>query len=234
MKHPFRRLEIILLVILGLQLALLIISLPGQRIQGDEAVFAEFAYFQAETGHPRSELFRGFLDYDNRILIYHKFFQWMGASVVKLFGFGAWPLRSLSLIAGLILFSLLYRHMNRDESLGGRTGFLAAAAFLVLAPLTFKFFKFYRPEVMLAVMGLGSFMALNCVLRQGRARWAVIAGALVERRTRAGQSHPSTQSPCGGKRAAATAWSVIAVPPSSPCGCVPLVIHVSVAQHADP
>jgi 4-amino-4-deoxy-L-arabinose transferase-like glycosyltransferase len=178
MKHPFRRLEIILLVILGLQLALLVISVPGQRIHGDEAVFAEFAYFQAQDGFPRSELFRGFLDYDTRIFIYHKFFQWVGAAVVWLFGFGAWPLRSTSLVAGVILIYLLYRHMSRDQSLGGRTGFLMAVAFLALAPLTFKFVKFYRPEVWLAATGLGSYMALQRGLERGRLKWVMTAGAL--------------------------------------------------------
>ena len=178
MKHTFHRLEIILLVILGLQLAVLVISVPGQRIHGDETVFAEFAYFQAHDGFPRSELYRGFLDYDTRIYIYHKFFQWVGAAVVWLFGFGAWPLRSTSLVAGAILFFLLYRHMSRDQSLGGRTGFLMAAAFLALAPLTFKFVKLYRPEVWLAATGLASYMALQRGLERGQLKWVMAAGAL--------------------------------------------------------
>ena len=166
------------------QVVLLAISLPGQRVQGDEAAFAEFAYWQANVGYLRSELFRGLLHYEDQILLYHKLFQWLGAAQVKIFGFHLWPLRALSLAAMAVLIVLLWRYFgyesrtltkDRERS---RLEFLIATAFLLLAPLTFTFAKFYRPEMIQAAFGLGSFIALRKGIDRPGLGWKLTAGAL--------------------------------------------------------
>jgi len=171
-------------VCIVLQLLLLVMSLPGQRVHGDEAAFAEIAYWQASEGHPRSELFRGLLGYEDRILLCHKLWEALGALVILLFGFGLWPLRVLSLLATAGIMYLLWGHFcggtGRAAHGSGpdRLGFLIAVAFLLLAPLTFKFAKFYRPEMMQAALGLGSFIALRHTLHRRASRLALLAGAL--------------------------------------------------------
>ena len=76
-------------------------------VEGDEAAFAEFAHFIDQDGYLHSELFRGLVGYENRVLLYHKLFEWVGAVTLKVFGYGIWPLRALSLI------SLLLSRMKR-------------------------------------------------------------------------------------------------------------------------
>jgi 4-amino-4-deoxy-L-arabinose transferase-like glycosyltransferase len=173
-----RRWEIVLLTIIAVQLVLLIVSLPGQRVQGDEAAFAEFAYFQAKDGYIHSELFRGLLHYEERVLLYHKLFQWLGAGMVAVFGYGIWPLRALSLAAFAAIVLILYRHTRGPGHDEWRIEFLATVAFLLLAPLTFKFAKLYRPEMIQAALGLGSYAALNTALHRPSGRWTALAGVL--------------------------------------------------------
>jgi len=174
MTHQAIRRAILLL--LGIGIALLIASLPGQRIHGDEAAFAEFAWFQSQDGYVHSELFRGLLEYETRVLLYHKLFIWLGAGMVSLLGYGIWPLRALSLLSTLGLTLLLWRFVRGPDSGSRGLTILAATAFILLAPLTFKFAKFYRPEMMQAVAGLGLYFALERGVRDDRKMLYVIAG----------------------------------------------------------
>ena len=177
LKSP-RHLRNFLISILAVQAILLAVSLPGQRIQNDEAAFAEIAYWGAEDGHIRSELFRGLTRYEDRILLYHKAFQWLGVLTVQVCGFGLWPLRALSLIAFGSLIVLLRSHFRDDNEQESHIAFLASIAFVALAPLTFKFAKFYRPEMIQAALGLGSYLALRSALRTNRMLPVVVAGVI--------------------------------------------------------
>ncbi|MEW5873696.1 MAG: glycosyltransferase family 39 protein [Candidatus Zixiibacteriota bacterium] len=171
-----RAIRRVLLILLGLGVLLLIASLPGQRIHGDEAAFAEFAWFQSQDGYVHTELFRGLLEYETRVLLYHKLFIWLGAGMVSLFGYGIWPLRALSLLSTLALALLPWRFVRGQDS-GTRTlTVLAAMTFVLLAPLTFKFAKFYRPEMMQAVTGLALYFALERGVRDDRMALYVLAG----------------------------------------------------------
>lgn len=169
---------------IGCQIVFLAISLPGQRVQGDEAAFAEFAYWQAKVGYVRTELFRGLLHYEDQLFMYHKLFQWLGAGMVKSFGFGLWPLRALSLMATAMLILLLWRFFRveargpTDSPATRQLEFLLAVTFILLAPLTFTFAKLYRPEMMQAAIGLGGFLALRKAIQRSGAWWALAAGAL--------------------------------------------------------
>jgi hypothetical protein len=170
------RIKSALLALIGVGLLLLIVSLPGQRVQGDEAAFGEFAWFQSQDGYVHSELFRGLLEYETRVLLYHKLFIWLGAGMVSLFGFGLWPLRALSILSFAVLGGLLWRHARDEKSTEGAISGLAAVAFLLLSPLTFKFAKFYRPEMMLAALGLCVFLAIERGIRTSRSAFILLGG----------------------------------------------------------
>lgn len=164
-------------------LALLAISIPNQRLIGDEAWLGEQAYFLVHDGVMRSELFHGYALQHERILITHKLFIALGALMTVLFGWGLTPLRIVSLISGAVTVWLLVRELRRgstdDTTLGWRIGLVA----LLGMPLYFTFINLYRPEVMLAACGLASYVALSGYLKQGTTitliTSAVLAGAAV-------------------------------------------------------
>lgn len=169
-------------ILIALQVLLLIISLPGQRVHGDEAAFAEFAYWQSEEGFVRSEQFRGLAGYEIQILLYHKLFEALGALMILIFGYGLWPLRALSLIATAVIVFLWWRDSRSGAGSGGappnQLGFLIAVAFLLSSPLSFLFAKYYRPELIQAAFGLASFIALGKALARKHSRLYLLAGAL--------------------------------------------------------
>lgn len=183
MQLASRRFAIILLVILAVQLALLIVSIPRQRLHGDEAWLGEQAYFLRHEGVCRSELFRGFAGQEQMVLVTHKLFIVLGATAVAAFGWGVWQLRLLSLAAGAVTLMLLVRHMRTTDKRDNEFGTLLAILFLAASPLFFKFINLYRPEVMLAAFGFGSFYCLSRALEdKGRGHLilaAITAGAAV-------------------------------------------------------
>lgn len=170
------RLRLSLLGLIAVGGALFLISLPGQRVHGDEAAFAEFAWFAAKDGYVHSELFRGLLGYEERVLLYHKLFIWLGTGMVRLFGFGLWSLRTLSILSFAAVVAILWVFRRKIDSSDPVLAFLAAGAFLLVAPLTFKFAKFHRPEMMQAAFGLVTLFLLQTGLGGAKIRWHALAG----------------------------------------------------------
>ncbi len=187
LPYPVQKLEYwkkFLVACIALQMVLLICSLPGQRVQGDEAAFAEFAYWQAQDGYVHSEQFRGLAGYETQIMLYHKLFEALGAVMILIFGYGLWPLRSLSLIATAMIIFLMWREYRRGDGIAlddvpaDNLEFLLAAGFFLLTPLVFKFAKFYRPEMIQTAFGLGSFYCLRRALPDKSTRLMLLAGTL--------------------------------------------------------
>jgi hypothetical protein len=157
---------------------LLTVSIPCQRVHGDEAWLGEQAYFLRHDGIIRSELFRGYASQDERILVTHKLFILAGTAMVALFGWGLWPLRLLSLLAGVATILLLIGHVRRRGDPDTALQWRLAVIVLLASPLYFKFINLYRPEVMLAACGFLSFHCMTLVLQDHRRHYAFIAGAV--------------------------------------------------------
>ncbi|GAB4328478.1 MAG: hypothetical protein Kow0074_24430 [Candidatus Zixiibacteriota bacterium] len=173
-------------IILGLVVfwvCLLAISIPGQRLIGDEAWLGEQAYFLVQDGVIRSELFHGYAMQDERILITHKLFILLGALSTSLLGWGITPLRLLSLLAGVATLAILVWELRRSSGRASPARWLIGLAALIGMPLYFKFINLYRPEVMLGLCGLASYVTLARYLEQNKSTRlvasAVLAGAAV-------------------------------------------------------
>jgi len=160
-----------LLVLAGLALA----SLVHRSCFIDDAWHGERAYWLAREGAVRSELFRGQLDYGERMFVFHKFFTLSGAAFIRLFGWSLYTLKSVSLAFFGVFLGLLWRYCHRFES---PTVFPLAALLLLAHGLVGLHIFVYRPEVMLMTLGFGSFVLLRSFLEEGR-RAELVGSALL-------------------------------------------------------
>ena len=182
-KGNQRRLTRTLSGVLIFYALLLAVSIPYQRFHGDEAWLGEQAYFLNQDGVSRSELFHGFLHYEDQVLVAHKLFIALGAGCIGLLGWQLWSLRLLSLIGGGILIWLIFHHLRSDDERSLGIAWRVAVLFLLTTPLFFKFVNLYRPEVSLAACGFASYHLLVLYLDRRRSRYvvgsAILAGIAV-------------------------------------------------------
>ncbi len=171
------RVRTVVISLIILFVGLLALSIPSQRVHIDEAWLGEQAHWQATDGVRRSELFHGFLDYENYIYVAHKGFIWLGAISVGLFGWHLWALRLIPLLSGVFLLTLLWIYFRRARDEEAPPAFTVAVLFLVAAPLSFRFVNLYRPELPLAVVGFASFLFMATYVRTQRMAFLAASGA---------------------------------------------------------
>jgi hypothetical protein len=158
---PSRRLVGAGLVVLAI---LTLASLYHRSCFIDDAWLGERAFWLAREGVARSELFRGQLDYGERMFVFHKLFALCGAAAVRLFGWSLYVLKSVSLAWFLVFLLLLWRYCRRFAA----PGVLPLTGLLLLGHGLLGLHLFiYRPEVMLMTLGFGSFLLLRRFLEGG-------------------------------------------------------------------
>lgn len=160
-----------LLVLAGLALA----SLYHRSVYIDDAWLGERAYWLAREGAVRSELFRGVLDYGERMFVFHKLFALVGAAFIQLFGWSLYVLKSVSLASFLVFLGLLWRYCRRFAT---REVFAVTTLILLAHGLVGRHIFIYRPAMMLMAVGFGSFLLLRSFLEDGR-RGALVGGAVL-------------------------------------------------------
>ncbi len=156
------------------QLLLFVINIPGLKIDIDEPWFGEQAYYLAENGIVKSEMFRDFLRYDERILVYHKVFIWAGALTIKSLGFNLYSLRLISLLSGILLAGLLYGFCKKYYNI---TVFRITLLILLFCPLIFRNTIIYRPEIMICAFGFLSFFFLYEFMQNKRLLFLILSAA---------------------------------------------------------
>lgn len=159
--------RVIVYALLGIFVVLFIASIPDRQMHGDDAWLGEQAYWMSKSGHVRSDLFRGLLDYDQRQTIYHKLFILMGAAAIKMFGWSLGSIKMVSLVFYCIFVVTSYIYFTRNPNLFERRDFYVFSLIMISAPLIFRFAYVYRPEVMLMSLGFLSFCLLSGSLSGG-------------------------------------------------------------------
>lgn len=171
LPHADRR-DAAALALLCLLAAALLAGTPGYPLDVDEPWIAEWAWFQAREGTVRSELFRGYENCEEEVVVYHRLIAWAGTAVIRVAGFGLGRLRAISLFCSLALAVLMCL-----PSRGGRPS-AGPAAVLFLMPAFFRFARIYRPEAMLALLGWACWMAVDMSVRRRSIAAAAAGGAL--------------------------------------------------------
>ncbi len=158
-------------------LALFAVSLFLRRVNGDEGIIGEWAYWLAKDGTARSMLyFSYFGEKAYHLPIYHKFYTLLLAGFVKVFGFELFSIRILSLVSFLGLIWLMHAYLGRQQI--SRFSLLLLAGFLLSQSLMFNYAFMGRPELMMALMAFGTFLSTQQYIKTGKWQWALLSGVV--------------------------------------------------------
>ncbi len=101
------------LTFLLFSLLICVVSYLWRVCHFDDPWFAEQMYFLAQEGVVRSELKRGFLDWDQKLYVFHKLHIYIGAVFIKIFGFSLWSVKSLSVVYLLCFLGDLFLRVKK-------------------------------------------------------------------------------------------------------------------------
>lgn len=160
----------------GLALVFFGLSFINRSIHTDDAWLGEQAYWFAEKGYVKSELFRGLLNYEDQQFVYHKLFIWAGALFITIFGFDLYVLKSLSLLF-LLIFLILFASYGNNHLKLEKSVLYIMGTIIVLNPLIFYYSFVFRPEVMLMTLGFIAYVFLDLSNKGNNTVYAFIAGA---------------------------------------------------------
>jgi 4-amino-4-deoxy-L-arabinose transferase-like glycosyltransferase len=157
-KQPSDRLSWLLIGLAVLFAVLYPLTLRNADIETDEAWLGQQVQALFSTGQVSSDLFRDVPPLDHTIVVYHKLLIWLGAGASWLFGWGITQLRLISTLAGVLLVLLVGLSGSTDSD--RRTRWLAAAL-LLFTPLFGSYLRMFRPEMLMVLLGWGSFLLLR-------------------------------------------------------------------------
>ncbi|QDK81877.1 hypothetical protein EXU85_26010 [Spirosoma sp. KCTC 42546] len=123
----------------------------------DDAWFAEQSYWLAKDGWVRSEFFRGYNGWEDRIYVFHKLFVYAGALWMSATSFTLAFSKLLTPIFGCLTGFLIW-YYNRRQSAEQR--WLAVLLYFGCGTLI-RYFFVNRPEIMCMSLGFASYVALD-------------------------------------------------------------------------
>ena len=101
---------------------------------------------------------------------------WVTGLSVRLFGLSSWSILVPQALMGVATVALLYAAVRRTA--GPAAGLLAGTV-LALTPVAVLMFRFNNPDALLTLLLVGAAYATLRAVEAGRARWLVLAAALV-------------------------------------------------------
>ena len=140
-----------------LLLTILLVTLIHRAEYFDEAWFAEQSFWVIRTGEVKSELFRGYNGWENRLYVFHKLFIYAGALVMSITGISVATSKVVSLSFGLLGGYLIWVY-NRSAS--QEQQWLSVLLYFGCGTLV-RFISVNRPETMCMALGFASYLALE-------------------------------------------------------------------------
>lgn len=163
-------------ILLALVILIFAFSLINRKIDIDDGMIGEHAYWLATEGKVKSNLFWGNgIGWEKEQYHYHKLFVAVGALFIKLFGFSLPVLKSVSLASLLLFVFLLIKFMKSQYQDYQRRTILFLLIFLAHANI-FSFSFIYRPEVMVMTLGFISFVFVQKSVNTNSRSGAVVSG----------------------------------------------------------
>ena len=169
----------VLLSITAVGMLVFIASMWHRFIYIDDAFFGEQAYWLAKDGIVKTPSLIDFLGCDIRLFSYHKLNIFIGAALIRLFGWSVNPLRFATLFF-LVGFLLVYSRFFRGKKSRFDFGSFVVAAFLILFnPLIVLYAFTYRPEIWVMFFGFSSYFFIDKSVRKNYpSKYIIAAGVL--------------------------------------------------------
>ncbi|WII71848.1 hypothetical protein QJS83_15395 [Bdellovibrio sp. 22V] len=163
-------------LVLSLLTALFIYSCFQRDINVDDAWLADPTFWHAEEGIIRSEALRGWEKAEVQLFATHKLWVLSGSLITKVFGYGVYPLKSLSCLY-LIALLLTWVYFLNYWRVGSNTKWLFATLFLSNS-FFFEYGFIYRPDIALAFYTSWIFFFLNTYLQNNNKMLIVVSGLI--------------------------------------------------------
>lgn len=169
-----------LLALLIISAIAFIISMWHRYAYIDDCFFGEQAYWLAKSGIVKTESIQVGLGWEERLFVYHKLNIWIGALIVKAFGWSVYYFKVFTLLVYLLFYFVLNKYLKSQQNQYPSEYFLMASLLVFANPLMFIYGFTYRPEILVMVFGFSSFIALeNIRLREFKnSGWAMLAGVM--------------------------------------------------------
>lgn len=129
----------------------------------DDCWFGEQAYWLAKEGVVKTKSIQAGLGWEDHLLVYHKLNIWIGALIVNTLGWSVYYFKGFTLLAYAASLLILFRWMKKQSGIFSPQAVLLIILLIVANPLMFIYGFTYRPEILVMLMGLGSFITLRKV-----------------------------------------------------------------------
>lgn len=169
----------ILLLVIVVGLLVFIASMWHRFIYIDDAFFGEQAYWLAKDGVVKTPSLIDFLGCDLRLFSYHKLNIFVGAALIKVFGWSVNPLRIATLVflSGFLLVYFRFFRENKDKF--DFDHFVVAVFFILINPLIVLYAFTYRPEIWVMFFGFSSYYFIDKSVRNNYPlNFIIVAGLL--------------------------------------------------------
>ncbi len=154
-----------------------VISLINRYIYIDDIFFGEQAYWLAKSGIVKVPSMLDFLGGESHLFCYHKLFIFIGAGLIKIFGWSDTPLRGISILFTLGLIISMYYYLKSKPEFYQKGLFLLVLFFFFVNPLIVLYSYTYRPEIWVAFFGFLSYYFINKIIyRNFENKHAILAG----------------------------------------------------------
>ncbi|PKP54273.1 MAG: hypothetical protein CVT92_00530 [Bacteroidetes bacterium HGW-Bacteroidetes-1] len=150
-----------LLIVIIIAIVGFVLTLKNRYIYIDDAWFGEQAYWLAKDGVVKVESLKGFFGWDERLMVYHKLNIFLGAGIIKLFGWSVNYFRIATLIIFLLFFVILRRYKQLNANKFDNNDFLLWVFYLVVNPIIISLAFTYRPEILVMLFGFFSWINLD-------------------------------------------------------------------------
>jgi len=154
-------------------------SLYHRPIVGDDAWFAEQAYWFAKDGYVHTNLFEGFSLYNNHMLVYHKLHVWQGAAAYLLFGWNVYVFKAIPLPYVVLFLFMIFFFLKEIVPIESRGKIFSIFLFLFfINHLVFQQAFEYRPEIMMMCTGFLSYIFLHHAQKNNMRTYALLSGLM--------------------------------------------------------
>ena len=151
----------ILLGITGVGILVFMASMWHRFIYIDDAFFGEQSFWLAKEGVVKTATLIDFLGSDHRLFSYHKLNIFIGALLIKVFGWSVNPLRFATLIFLIGFLWVLYSFFKDNKAWFSRDHLIVTVFIILFNPLIVLYAFTFRPEIWVMFFGFSSYWLLE-------------------------------------------------------------------------